>query len=38
MMRLPSGFKHHYWQVEIVSNVDVYSLAMTETGKELMNF
>lgn len=35
-MRLPSGFKHHYWQIEVLSNVDIYSIAIAETAKELM--
>lgn len=38
MMRLPSGFKAHYWQVEVLSNVNIYSIAMAETGKELVRY
>jgi hypothetical protein len=37
MMRLPSGFKAHYWQFELISNANTYSIAIAETGKELMN-
>lgn len=36
-MRLPSGFKAHYWQFKLEGNVNVYSVAFAETGKELMN-
>jgi hypothetical protein len=36
-MRLPSGFKAHYWQIEVISNANIYSIAMAETAKELMN-
>lgn len=33
--RLPAGFKTDIWQFELVSNVNVYSLQVAETGKEL---
>lgn len=36
-MRLPSGFKAHYWQFELLSNVPTYSIAVAETAKELMD-
>lgn len=36
-MRLPSGFKAHFWQFELTGNVDVYSVAVAETAKSLMN-
>jgi len=36
-MRLPSGFKAHYWQFKLEANVPAYSVAFAETGKELMN-
>jgi len=36
-MRLPSGFKAHTWQVEVNSNVPIYSVAIASTAKELMN-
>lgn len=36
MFRLPAGYKAHTYEVEIVSNTDVYSIALAETGKELM--
>jgi hypothetical protein len=35
IIRLPSGFKHDVWQFEMVSNTNVYSLQVAETGKEL---
>lgn len=31
----PSGFKSDVWSVCVQSNVDIYSIAMAETGKEL---
>jgi len=33
--RLPADFMSDVWQVEIVSNTDVYSFAIAETAKEL---
>jgi hypothetical protein len=33
--RLPSGFKAHTWQFELIGNSDVYSLAVAETAKSL---
>jgi hypothetical protein len=33
--RLPADFMSDVWQVEIISNTDVYSIALAETGKEL---
>lgn len=35
IMRLPTGFKRDLWQFEIVSNADVYSVTIAETGKDL---
>jgi hypothetical protein len=35
MRRLPSGYKAHVWQFGMVASSDVYSLAVSETGKEL---
>lgn len=35
--RIPSGFKAHTWQFELVGNSNVYSLAVAETPKELQN-
>lgn len=35
--RIPSGFKAHTWQFELVGNSNVYSLAVAETPKELEN-
>jgi len=37
IMRLPSGFKAHFWQFELISNANTYSIAVAETGKELMD-
>ena len=34
--RLPGDFMSDVWQFEIISNVNVYSLAIAETAKELM--
>lgn len=34
-LRLPSGFKSDGWQIQLVGNVPVYSVAIAETGKEL---
>jgi hypothetical protein len=34
--RLPSGFKAHVWQFELLGNDDVYSLAVAEVPKELI--
>lgn len=36
-MRLPSGFKAHNWQFELLSNTNTYSIAVAETAKGLMN-
>ena len=36
MVRLPTGFKRDLWQFELVSNVDVYSMHVAGTGKELV--
>jgi hypothetical protein len=35
LIRLPTGFKRDVWQFEMVSNSNVYSLHVAETGKEL---
>lgn len=35
LIRLPAGFKRDVWQFEMVSNANVYSLHVAETGKEL---
>jgi len=35
MFRLPTGFKAHTYEIQVVSNTDVYSIAMAETPKEL---
>lgn len=35
--RLPAGFKSDGWQIELIGNTNVYSVAMAETGKELEN-
>jgi len=37
MFRLPSGFKAHRYQFEIIGNSNVYSLAVAEVAKELMD-
>lgn len=37
MRRLPSGFKAHVWQFELIGNADVYSFAIAETGRELQS-
>jgi hypothetical protein len=34
--KLPPGFKSDVWQIEIISNTDVYSVAIAETAKELV--
>lgn len=36
-MRLPSGFKATYWQIEIKARVEVYSLETATAAKELLN-
>lgn len=36
-MRLPSGFKATYWQVEIEARVRITSIEMSTAAKELMN-
>jgi hypothetical protein len=33
--RLPAGLKSDGWQIQLVGNVPVYSVALAETGKEL---
>lgn len=33
--RLPAGLKSDGWQIQLIGNVPVYSLALAETGKEL---
>lgn len=35
MYRIPSGFKAHTWQFELIGNSTVYSLAVAETAKGL---
>ena len=35
--RLPAGFKSDVWQVQLIGNANVYSFAMAETPKELVN-
>jgi hypothetical protein len=35
IMRMPVGFKRDIWQFEILSNSNVYSLQVAETGKGL---
>jgi hypothetical protein len=35
IMRLPVGFKRDIWQFELLSNSNVYSVTIAETGKEL---
>lgn len=37
IVRLPSGFKTSRWQFRLVGNAPCYSLAVSETRKELMN-
>lgn len=37
MIRMPTGFKRDVWQFEMVSNANVYSLHIAQTGKELAN-
>lgn len=37
MFRLPSGFKAHRYQFELIGNSNVYSLAAAETARELMD-
>ncbi len=36
MFRLPAGYKAHTYQIEINANTDVYSIALSQTGKGLM--
>jgi len=33
--RLPAGFKSDGWQVQLIGNIPIYSVAIAETGKEL---
>lgn len=33
--RLPAGLKSDGWQIQLIGNVPVYSVALAETGKEL---
>lgn len=35
MVRLPAGFKRDIYQFEMVSNTEVYSVSLAQTGKEL---
>ncbi len=35
VFRLPSGYKSDVWQFELSGNVNVLSVAVAETGKEL---
>jgi hypothetical protein len=35
VQRLPSGFKAHTWQLELLGNLRVYSMAMATTAREL---
>lgn len=35
MVRLPTGFKRDVYQFELVSNTEVYSVSVAQTGKEL---
>lgn len=35
IFRLPAGFKSDAWQIQLVGNVPVYSIALAETGLEL---
>lgn len=35
LIRMPMGFKRDVWQFELVSNSNVYSLHVAETGREL---
>ena len=35
MVRLPTGFKRDVYQFEMVSNTEVYSASIAQTGKEL---
>jgi len=35
IVRLPVGFKKDVWQFEMVSNTNVYSVTIAETGKDL---
>lgn len=34
-LRLPAGFKSDGWQIQLIGNVPIYSVAIAETGKEL---
>lgn len=35
LMRLPSGFKHEFWQFEIEARVKVYNIQVASSAKEL---
>lgn len=35
MMRLPSGFKAQFWQIEVEARVKVYSIQVGTSAKEL---
>lgn len=35
IIRLPAGFKRDVWQFEMISNTEVYSVTIAETGKDL---
>jgi hypothetical protein len=35
MVRLPTGFKRDVYQFEMVSNTEVFSVSVAQTGKEL---
>lgn len=35
IFRLPAGLKSDGWQIQLIGNVSVYSIALAETGKEL---
>jgi hypothetical protein len=35
MMRLPSGFKADFWQVEVTTKVPISSIQMATSAKEL---
>lgn len=37
IFRMPAGFKRDVWQFEMVSNTNVYSVTIAETGKDLAN-
>jgi hypothetical protein len=36
-MRLPSGFKATYWQIEVQGNVRIQSIETATAAKELLN-